>query len=136
MDEQEEELIPEPPLKDARPGHNPELGYDPERGFRGPGSDSEYAPSEAEVDGSGGMELDADGDALMEEEVEAKMIDLLIHESLLGIYRGPNLRVVGSGKVRSFEVPFCGSLVRCVFLRTPLVRPLVSGLIRHCLRKP
>ena len=40
MDDEGEELIPERPLQDARPGYNPELGYAPERGFRGPGSDS------------------------------------------------------------------------------------------------
>ena len=61
------------------------------------------------------MELDEDGDARMEEEeIEAKMIDLLVHESLMGIYRGPDLRTVGRGKSRSFEVPFCGSKILCV----------------------
>ena len=42
------------------------------------------------------------------------MIDLLVHESLMGIYRGPDLRTVGRGKSRSFEVPFCGSKILCV----------------------
>ena len=111
----EEELIPDKPAGGSGPGYDPELGYDPDRGFRGPETDSEYAPSEADPAGVGDMELDEDGDARMEEEeIEAKMIDLLVHESLMGIYRGPDLRTVGRGKSRSFEVPFCGSKILCV----------------------
>ena len=112
LEDEDEELIPDRPPEGFRPGYQPELGYDPERGFQG--TDSEYAPSDVDPAGFGDMEIDEDGDARMEEDIEAKLIDLLVNESLLGIYRGPDLRSVGSGKSRSFEVPFCGSVIRCV----------------------
>ena len=106
-EEEEEELIPVHP-EGPRPGFNPELGYDPERGFQG--TDSEYAPSEPGP--AGEMDVDEDGDARMDDdELEGRLIDQLVHESLMGIYRGPDL---GSGKSRSFEVPFCGSVIRCI----------------------
>ena len=108
-EEEEEELIPARP-EGTRPGNNPELGYDPERGFQG--TDSEYAPSEPGPVGE--MDVDEDGDARMDEDdLEGRLIDQLVHESLMGIYRGPDLRAVGSGKSRSFEVSFCGSVIRC-----------------------
>ena len=112
LEDDDEELIPDRPPEGFRPGYEPELGYDPERGFQG--TDSEYAPSDVDPAGFGDMEIDEDGDARMEEDIEAKLIDLLVNESLLGIYRGPDLRSVGSGKSRSFEVPFCGSVIRCI----------------------
>ena len=112
LEDDDEELIPDRSPEGFRPGYQPELGYDPERGFQG--TDSEYAPSDVDPAGFGDMEIDEDGDARMEEDIEAKLIDLLVNESLLGIYRGPDLRSVGSGKSRSFEVPFCGSVIRCI----------------------
>ena len=93
------------------PGRNPELEYDPEHGFSGPPSEGDYEPS---LPGEPGV--DADGDTLMEEDIEAVMIDLLIHESLLKVYRGPDVRYlcsVGSAKTLCFDVPFCGAKVRC-----------------------
>ena len=108
--EEEEELIPDV-APGYVPGRNPELGYDPEHGFSGPPSEGDYEPS---LPGEPGV--DADGDTLMEEDIEAVMIDLLIHESLLKVYRGPDVRYlcsVGSAKTLCFDVPFCGAKVRC-----------------------
>ena len=109
---EEEELIPDV-VPGYVPGRNPELGYDPEHGFSGPPSEGDYEPS---LPGEPGGGIDADGDTLMEEDIEAVMIDLLIHESLLKVYKGPDVRYlcsVGSAKTRCFDVPFCGAKVRC-----------------------
>ena len=110
---EEEELIPDV-VPGSGPGRNPELGYDPEHGFSGPPSEGDhYEPS---LPGEPGGGIDADGDTLMEEDIEAVMIDLLIHESLMKVYKGPDARYlcsVGSAKTLCFDVPFCGAKVRC-----------------------
>ena len=110
---EEEELIPDV-VPGSGPGRNPELGYDPEHGFSGPPSEGDhYEPS---LPGEPGGGIDADGDTLMEEDIEAVMIDLLIHESLMKVYKGPDVRYlcsVGSAKTLCFDVPFCGAKVRC-----------------------
>ena len=110
---EEEELIPDF-APGYVPGRNPELGYDPEHGFSGPPSEGDhYEPS---LPGEPGGGVDADGDTLMEEDIEAVMIDILIHESLMKVYKGPDVRYlcsVGSFKTLCFDVPFCGAKVRC-----------------------
>ena len=66
---EEEELIPDV-VPGYVPGRNPELGYDPEHGFSGPSSEGDYEPF---LPGEPGGGIDADGDTLMEEDIEAVM---------------------------------------------------------------